>query len=256
MNIFADRLKKIRKKNKISQANLSDMLGISQNQVSKYEKGVDTPSGTILWKMTHVLKVSAEYLLGVITHVDLEGKYQYMYDSRSALFKAPDGELRFDYLVNGKQETSIIYYAFAIISSKEHVLSGWETVSDPPMVSAEFRSMLYLEEKKGCFLKEMLVKDNELAFGTLDSFLNEKFALGSGYLPETDRPPVEYIIKHIEGTDRRPNPMETEKYDLLRCRRGNRPMIFELDRITGFFWDCYLDKSLKEKVEYLNQLDD
>ena len=254
MNIFADRLKKIRKKNKISQDKLSDMLDISQNQVSKYEKGTDTPSGTILWKMTQVLKVSTEYLLGIINHVDLEAQYQYMADKRSRLFKSPEGELGYEYYFEGKKRTSIFSYIFTVFSLPEEKMPGWPDQNSAPVLPAEFQLILYLEEIQGDFLSKMMDTDNDLAFSALDGFLNASLALGSCYLDDEGASKIELIIKPQEEEMPRGALVRPSKYKILSACRGYKPQKYDIDIIKEAFLDFYIPLTVEEKVRFLEHV--
>ena len=60
---FSENLRTLRKQHKLSQAALSNALNISQNQISKYEKGIDMPGGDIFLKIADYFNVSAKYLL-------------------------------------------------------------------------------------------------------------------------------------------------------------------------------------------------
>lgn len=55
-------LKKLRESKGISQQGLAENLNLSQNQISKYEMGKDSPSGEVLLKIARFFDVTAEYL--------------------------------------------------------------------------------------------------------------------------------------------------------------------------------------------------
>ena len=254
MNIFADRLKNIRQKKKISQRALSTMLNISHTQVAKYEKGIDIPSGTILWKMTQALKVSTEYLLGMINHVDLEGQYQYMAAKRSALFKAPEGTLEYTYCFDGEEQHSVFSYVFTVYSMPEEIMPGWAMVEDAPKLPAEFQPMLYLEEKEGDFLQRMMQSDNDFAFGALDGFLNDSLALGSCYFNESGSSKLALIIKRQGEIPAGTEPMGSRKYVMVSAIRGYNPNEYAVDIIKGAFLDFYLPLTVEEKVRFLERM--
>lgn len=254
MNMFADRLKKIREKNKISQRSLSTMLNISHTQVAKYEKGIDTPSGAILWKMTQALKVSTEYLLGMINHVDLEGQYQYMAAKRSALFQAPAGMLEYTYCFDGEEQHSAFSYIFTVYFMPEENMPGWAMVDDMPKLRAEFQPILYLEEKEGDFLQRMMQADNDFAFGALDGFLNDSLALGSCYFNESGASKLELITKRQGEIPAGAEPMGSRKYVKISAMRGYKPGEYAVDIIKGAFLDFYLPLTVEEKVRFLERL--
>lgn len=62
--IFAERLKELRNKHKVTQTVLADLLHVSQRQVSYYEKGQDTPSLPSLIAIADYFNVSLDYLVG------------------------------------------------------------------------------------------------------------------------------------------------------------------------------------------------
>lgn len=57
-------LKKLRKKNHLSQTETAKMLGISQTQYSAYERDQYEPSNEKLVKMAELFNTSTDYLLG------------------------------------------------------------------------------------------------------------------------------------------------------------------------------------------------
>ena len=59
-----NRIKKVREKNKISQAKLADFLNITQQAVSAYEKEEREPNIDTLNKIADYFNVTVDYLLG------------------------------------------------------------------------------------------------------------------------------------------------------------------------------------------------
>lgn len=254
MNTFADRLKKLRTTNKISQKKLADLLHISQNQVSKYEKGTDTPSGLILLRIAKVFEISADYLLGKINHVDLEGQYQYMAAKRSALFQAPAGTLEYTYCFEGEEQHSTFSYIFTVYSMPEENMPGWAMVDDAPKLPAEFQPILYLEEKEGDFLQRMMQFNNDFAFGALDGFLNDSLALGSCYFNESGASKLELITKRQGEIPAGVETMGSRKYVKISATRGYKPGEYNVDIIKGAFLDFYLPLTVEDKVRFLERL--
>lgn len=64
MTIFAERLKELRKKNKVTQAELTLATFITQSTISKYERGEIEPSASVLIKIADFFNVSIDYLCG------------------------------------------------------------------------------------------------------------------------------------------------------------------------------------------------
>lgn len=60
---LADKIKKIRKEKKISQAELAEIAGINPNHLSRLETDKFSPTIPVLKKMANALEVSIDYLL-------------------------------------------------------------------------------------------------------------------------------------------------------------------------------------------------
>ena len=63
--MFKERLKKTRELNELSQKNLAKLLNVSISAISNWERGTATPSTQSIIKLCEILKVSANYLLGI-----------------------------------------------------------------------------------------------------------------------------------------------------------------------------------------------
>ena len=59
------RLKEIRKERRITQQEMADLLNISLNSYSRYERGKRNPDINILKKISKILDISTDYLLGI-----------------------------------------------------------------------------------------------------------------------------------------------------------------------------------------------
>ncbi len=72
---FANRLKKLRLQNKLSQSQLADRLGLTKSIVSAYENNVRMPSYEVLISISTIFKVSTDFLLGVDngSSIDISG---------------------------------------------------------------------------------------------------------------------------------------------------------------------------------------
>ena len=62
---FGTTLKELRKRNKMTQLQLANLLGITKSVVSFYENRERTPSPEILVKIASVFHVTTDYLLGI-----------------------------------------------------------------------------------------------------------------------------------------------------------------------------------------------
>ena len=68
INKFAERLKEIRKENNISQIELAELCNVQQSCVSKWERGITLPDAEMIVVLCKVLRVSADYLLGIVDY--------------------------------------------------------------------------------------------------------------------------------------------------------------------------------------------
>ena len=64
MPSFPDRLKELRKQNKLSQRALGEIIGLSERGIQNYELGANKPTSDVLSKMADYFDVSVDYLLG------------------------------------------------------------------------------------------------------------------------------------------------------------------------------------------------
>lgn len=65
VNIFADRLKDLRRQFKIGQNELASKLQLSNASISYWENGKQEPSASALYKLAVFFGVSVDYLLGL-----------------------------------------------------------------------------------------------------------------------------------------------------------------------------------------------
>lgn len=63
--MYTERLLLAREKRGISQKELSEMIGLKQQQYARYEKGVNIMPITHLKKICIALNISADYILGL-----------------------------------------------------------------------------------------------------------------------------------------------------------------------------------------------
>lgn len=64
-NTFENTLKEIRISKNLSQENMANMLNISRSAYTKYETGDSSPNVQTIKEICEILKISADYLLGV-----------------------------------------------------------------------------------------------------------------------------------------------------------------------------------------------
>lgn len=63
--LFGQRLRELRKRKKISQAQLGEFLGVTATQVGDMERGNSTTSLARLYQLCMFFDVSSDYLLGL-----------------------------------------------------------------------------------------------------------------------------------------------------------------------------------------------
>jgi transcriptional regulator with XRE-family HTH domain len=64
--MFSKRLKDMREARGLSQTELGDRVGLSKQQIYRYEQGRGEPDASTLTKLAKELEVSADYLLGLV----------------------------------------------------------------------------------------------------------------------------------------------------------------------------------------------
>jgi len=63
--MIADRIKLLREKSGLNQSELAEKLHLSRNSISAYEKGLNIPSTQIIAKLSKILGVSVDCILGI-----------------------------------------------------------------------------------------------------------------------------------------------------------------------------------------------
>ena len=87
---FGNTLKTLRLHEEMTQAQLSQKLGLTKSVISAYETGLRLPSYDLLIHIAQIFKVSTDYLLGVEQKdsLDLSGLTQNEKSALLALIKA------------------------------------------------------------------------------------------------------------------------------------------------------------------------
>lgn len=62
--VIAGRLKELRKKRGITQADAADRLGVSRSTLASWEAGIREPNAMDLYNIRECFKVSSDYLMG------------------------------------------------------------------------------------------------------------------------------------------------------------------------------------------------
>ncbi len=75
ISIFARRLKELRQRYGLGQAQVARMANVTKNAISTYENGTRQPSFETLIRLAVIYRVSTDYLLGVndIQSLDVSG---------------------------------------------------------------------------------------------------------------------------------------------------------------------------------------
>ena len=66
--LYMDKFRQFRQENGITQAQVSEMLGITQQQYFKYEKGINELPIRYLVAICQAYDISADWLLGLTDH--------------------------------------------------------------------------------------------------------------------------------------------------------------------------------------------
>ena len=76
--MIADRIKQVRERNKMTQAELAKRIGITRSGVNAWEMGISVPSTQYLVELAQMFNVSTDYLLGVekTLSIDATGLYE------------------------------------------------------------------------------------------------------------------------------------------------------------------------------------
>lgn len=62
---FGKKLRLLRKEKRLSQAELAEILCVSQSAISAWEKGLSVPSAIAIIRMVNFFDVSSDFLLGM-----------------------------------------------------------------------------------------------------------------------------------------------------------------------------------------------
>lgn len=63
--IYAQRIRGLRDHYGFSQEQLAELTGVSQNQISRYERGANDPTGEVLIALAKALNTSVDFILGI-----------------------------------------------------------------------------------------------------------------------------------------------------------------------------------------------
>lgn len=65
---FSERVKALRRESKLSQAELAEQIGVSQQCISEWERGKTEPTLTFIVKLSDIFNVSADYIVCRTNH--------------------------------------------------------------------------------------------------------------------------------------------------------------------------------------------
>ena len=65
---LSERVKALRRESKLSQAELAEQIGVSQQCISEWERGKTEPTLTFIVKLSDIFNVSADYIVCRTNH--------------------------------------------------------------------------------------------------------------------------------------------------------------------------------------------
>lgn len=73
--MIAERVKCLREQHGLTQAELAKQLGITRSSVNAWEMGISVPSTQYVVELSHLFKISTDYILGldVSTSINITG---------------------------------------------------------------------------------------------------------------------------------------------------------------------------------------
>lgn len=125
MVFFSQRLKWLREKKGLTQKDMAEKLGISQQYYGRFEKGTGQPNLESLYKLRHILGESLDFLLGVY----IEDSFaQELYDSYiEARMSREDAENRASLAEEVLNDISSIDTKLKVITNLKNELSKMAT---------------------------------------------------------------------------------------------------------------------------------
>ena len=75
-NSFAERLRTLRKQKNLSQTELGKLADLHYTHIGRFERGISRPSGDTLKRLSDVLDVSSDYLLGGSTEDAAKARFE------------------------------------------------------------------------------------------------------------------------------------------------------------------------------------
>ncbi|MEI2368734.1 helix-turn-helix domain-containing protein [Niallia circulans] len=143
MAVLQDRLKELRKANKLTQANVADFLGISESAYGYYEQGRNEPSLSSIKKLAEKYNVSTSYLLGETDKINNLSKVK----------------------VSGT-EINLTEEEYKIFEElKKHPILFHDLAKDP---EKKIKELIRLQKARDMFLKEDDDEKKGYGFGELD----------------------------------------------------------------------------------------
>ena len=258
-----DKIKELRKKNKITQSDLAKYAQISQRQISSYENGKEIPSIQTIANIANYFNVSIEYLLGIATNnVDEKAWMQKCRKKRLEIFKNPEGEFEYIYYFNGSCKKSIIKYSFGIFTSEKYkemhkVMFKPSSFMSVDNLDIPTRRFLFVEEIDGEFFKCMLNSKNEFEFWSFVNFLDKTFFLGNSWDidHESGEPAMQLLInnsnEYLDIPEQDKLLQSVNKYSCISVSRGCPVRSYMIDVIYTAFLNIYLSESVENKINFL-----
>lgn len=111
---LGERIKIVRKSNKLNQADFAKRLGISQTHVSKIEKNIENPSETLLILISLEFGISKEWLKGGIGEMIVDESLPLILDKRFLNVKVKELNENIDHLLNSNSNFEYGVYAYSL----------------------------------------------------------------------------------------------------------------------------------------------
>lgn len=121
MNLFADRLRKLRNEHDWSQEELGKRINVTKVSISGYENGNRSPDTETLQKIADVLDVSVDYLLGRSHHRGSSMNNGTRVKEIEEILSDPNAVLLFNNYKNATEEEKIMFLEIlnSIIKAKK-----------------------------------------------------------------------------------------------------------------------------------------
>ena len=114
---FGDRLKELRKSKKLTQVQVSEMIGVQQGTYSRWENGTLEPNLDAVVKLAKLFDTTTDYLLGKTIYSTLDGISHPITRIDMKKLKDKLNDLKFALVMNGiKKHFTVFDYMDELVS--------------------------------------------------------------------------------------------------------------------------------------------